>query len=663
MNTLPIVLPAEPLVGCIPFVGAAPPGEETGLFAGALTEAIARLVAQLNEPDGESALAAFLTGERLPAVPVTAEESNGVPQSTDTSSPPEDAVEGNSPAAEKPGGEERLNWAGLAALLALSQMASPGRLPVAPATGHEHTVNGEKAEQPRDAVARAVLAVGKPLGETTGLGGDGVRPLLVVKHDPLAFTATQAYAVPRPVSATLAEDMPAEGVGIGSGREEQTVAPMTAVSVAQPAHSSKPMDGAAGGGRNESAPEVGQANMSPPPSVTGQPSPQVKPDRAEADAPAVRFVSVNQPHRAPGQEDVGQNADGQADVVTQVPAEAKSPVPTGPKPPGAQMQRRAELWVRFSEPSGMPHPGIAPKPERRQSATPAEPDNLWRPEAAAENIAWPFRRTWEQFGRVAYASEKPMPAPELTEASPGAMRVVLPQVAEAYPLMATEEATPQGPPPRHAAAQGASPARQGTQPHWPAGHETASIANATSAAVSTATPEASEGLLSTSVGIRPVADRSWLRATSWAGEKDVIPAAVSRYLVERLTQAVRRGEQQCRLELYPKELGRVDAHLSFTEERLSVYLGVETAQAHRAVQQSLPELRFALEARGVPVAQCHVELLGGGTTFGQGFDQPRDQAGASYIVPLYRDDAGDGPSQQARAITPVKPQGLVDLMV
>ncbi len=664
MNTLPIVLPVDPLAGCIPFAGAAPPGEETTLFAGTLAEAIARLVTQMNEPDGESALAAFLTGDRLSAIPVTPGEASGVPESTDTSPSPKDAADDNSPAAEKPAKEERLNWAGIAALLDLSQAASSGRLPVALVREAERAVNGERVEQPQGTVAMAVPAVGKPSSKTTRFGGDEIRPILSLKHGLLAFAATQAaYSPPRSVPATPAEGVPAEGITTGFHEGEQAIT--------QSAYSSKPISGAAGVGKNGSASEVGQADMAPLLSSIGQLSSQVEPHRAEVDAPAVRFVPVHQPHPAPEQGNVdqvdaqrlsspmafvmGKNADetrsprqrvdGQMDVVTQMPAETAAPASTGTEPYRAQMHRQADFGVRSFEPSGMLRSGIAPKMEQKQGATPAEPNIFWRTEVATEGVVWPFRGTREQSGTGAYASGK---------LTPGTRSVAPSEFAEAYPLimMAAE-----------AALQDSPPERQGVQARWPVVREATGIANTTSAAISTVTPETGEGLTLTSVGIQPVADRAWLRTASWAGEKDVIPAAVSRYLVERLTQAVRHGEQQCRLELYPKELGRVDAHLSFTEERLSVYLGVETAQAHRAIQQALPELRFALEARGVSVGQCHVGLLGGGTAFGQGFDQPRDQAGIPYLVPPYRGESGDVPSQQVRAITPAKPQGLVDLMV
>lgn len=694
MNTLPIVLPADPLVGCIPSPGTAPPGEESGLFAGALAEAMARLTAQMNVPDGEPLLSAFLSGGCLPAVSVTTARTDCVAESTDASPTPEDTADGNSSATEKPAGEERLNWTGLAALLALAQVASPGRLPAAVATEPGWAVKGEKAEEPQDGVAMVAPAVGKPSGETTHADGDGIRLALPLRQAPLVFTATQAaYIVPRPIPATVAEGVLPERVTAGSGEGEQTIAPGSAVPAVQPNHSSKPIDDVTGAGRNGNAPEVGQAELSPLSSGTGQLSPQVGPDYTEADTVAVRSMTERQPHHAPEQRDVGrmdtarlsssvafamsenagetgdprQSPDGQMDA--QMPAEIAEPVSTGTKPHGAQMQHRTDLWARFSEQTGVSQAGMTPKTEQRQSTAPAEPDNSWQPGTATEGPMWPFREAWEWFGVRASASEKPMPgavratSPELTEASLGAMRVALPRVAEAYLLMATEEATPQGSPLRYATAQGLSPERQGGQAQWSVGHETASIANATSAMISMATPEAREGLTSASVEIQPVADRLWLRAFSWAGEKDMIPAAVSRYLVERLTQAVRRGEQQCRLELYPKELGRVDAHLSFTEERLSVYLGVETVQAHRAVQQALPELRFALEARGLPVEQCYVGLLGGGTTSGQGFDQPRGQAGIPYFVPHHKGEAGDVSLQQARAITPAKPQGLVDLVI
>ncbi|MCC7354014.1 MAG: flagellar hook-length control protein FliK [Anaerolineae bacterium] len=689
MNTLPIVLPADPLAGCLPFAGTAPPGEDAALFAGTLAEALAHLSAQATGSDSEAALTALLAGDWLPAAPVATGAAETAPESEVALPSPEGSADNTSLDNKEVPGEGPLNWAGLAALLALAQQASPATLPAAAAARPAWMGNSEVMGQQTDSIAAVTATAGEPLSGIAQAGEDGVRLVPAVRGEPVSPPLAQAAHVARPlVPAVPAEGVPLEGMTSEAGDGVQMVAPEPVVRVVGSPHSSKPTDGA-GGSRESIAPVTGhQGKVSSLQSETGQIPPEVEPNRSEASIPAGRLVPEPQPSGISERRDVmGQTgaarnplppqgftvdegvgetrnplqpANGQADVVTQGFTEAAMLTPAGAGPERAQVWRQADVWMRFSEPHGVSQRGAAQAREPSQGTVPMEPGNFWQPGLMSEATGWPFRGTRERLGVKAQASGK---------AVHGSLRAVSPEYTETRPLVAAEKAVPQGSPLRYETAQEPSPERQGGQPQRSAGYGMATTVSATSAAsaastaLQPATPMIKEGPASESVEAQSAVDKSSLHAFSWANEKDGVPAAVSRYLVERLTQAVRRGEQQCRLALYPKELGRVDAQLSFSEERLSVYLRVETAQAHRVVQQALPELRFALEGRGLLIGQCDVGLMGGGTTSGQWFDQPHDRAGVHYVAPHHRDGSGDIPLAQARVTAPARPRGLVDLMI
>jgi flagellar hook-length control protein FliK len=103
------------------------------------------------------------------------------------------------------------------------------------------------------------------------------------------------------------------------------------------------------------------------------------------------------------------------------------------------------------------------------------------------------------------------------------------------------------------------------------------------------------------------------------------PQGFNQVLAMRLVNAVRRGEKECRLDLYPKELGHVDARLSFVDHRLNIVLTAESAEARQAIQAGLPELKQALEARGLQLGSF--DLGSGGTGAGSAGQQNASQPG------------------------------------
>lgn len=68
------------------------------------------------------------------------------------------------------------------------------------------------------------------------------------------------------------------------------------------------------------------------------------------------------------------------------------------------------------------------------------------------------------------------------------------------------------------------------------------------------------------------------------------------------------GRQELELQLRPEGLGKVRLHTVLTDNRLSVQMLVETPQAGRLLQMSLPELRQLLLSQGLELEQLLVEI-------------------------------------------------------
>lgn len=68
------------------------------------------------------------------------------------------------------------------------------------------------------------------------------------------------------------------------------------------------------------------------------------------------------------------------------------------------------------------------------------------------------------------------------------------------------------------------------------------------------------------------------------------------------------GRQELELQLRPEGLGKVRLHTILMDNRLSVQMLVETPQAGRLLQMSLPELRQVLQSQGLQLEQLQVEI-------------------------------------------------------
>ncbi|MGB9860553.1 MAG: flagellar hook-length control protein FliK [Moorellaceae bacterium] len=70
----------------------------------------------------------------------------------------------------------------------------------------------------------------------------------------------------------------------------------------------------------------------------------------------------------------------------------------------------------------------------------------------------------------------------------------------------------------------------------------------------------------------------------------------------------RDGRQELELQLRPEGLGKVRLHTVLADNRLSVQMLVETREAGRILQMSLPELRQVLQSQGLQLDQLQVQV-------------------------------------------------------
>ena len=100
------------------------------------------------------------------------------------------------------------------------------------------------------------------------------------------------------------------------------------------------------------------------------------------------------------------------------------------------------------------------------------------------------------------------------------------------------------------------------------------------------------------------------------------PQLASR-LADTVQAAVRTGEHSMRLVLNPPDLGQLDVRVVERPDGISVSLAAESSDARDLLQQHLPALRAALEARDVRVDRLDVIQGSNAAGLGEANDQPR----------------------------------------
>ncbi|MEZ4502249.1 MAG: flagellar hook-length control protein FliK [Dehalococcoidia bacterium] len=94
-----------------------------------------------------------------------------------------------------------------------------------------------------------------------------------------------------------------------------------------------------------------------------------------------------------------------------------------------------------------------------------------------------------------------------------------------------------------------------------------------------------------------------------------------RGLADTVHRATRAGENELRLVLNPPELGRLDVRIEHGQNGVRIHLAADTAGAHDLIQQHLPALRAALEARDLRVDRIDVQTADSSSNLGDSGDQ------------------------------------------
>ncbi len=139
-------------------------------------------------------------------------------------------------------------------------------------------------------------------------------------------------------------------------------------------------------------------------------------------------------------------------------------------------------------------------------------------------------------------------------------------------------------------------------------------------------------------------------------------------LVGRIRVAWRRGESECRLQLHPEQLGRLEVRLVSGRNGMTLLMRTETAEAQAIIQSNLDRLRTGLEGHGIHLERCEIvagQMDAGGASWqnsgGQGalWGRPElpEYVPAAYTRPPTERIAG------ARRPAYRRPDALIDLEV
>ena len=132
-------------------------------------------------------------------------------------------------------------------------------------------------------------------------------------------------------------------------------------------------------------------------------------------------------------------------------------------------------------------------------------------------------------------------------------------------------------------------------------------------------------------GVQPVAGaQAPAAAQAVDGEFDLVdasePGPLGERLAETVARAVRVGARELRLRLQPPELGNLNVRVVETPRGVRVSVEASTAEVAELIQQQLPLLRAALEARDLRVEQLEVRQ-GQPAPGGEPDAAPRERSG------------------------------------
>lgn len=104
-------------------------------------------------------------------------------------------------------------------------------------------------------------------------------------------------------------------------------------------------------------------------------------------------------------------------------------------------------------------------------------------------------------------------------------------------------------------------------------------------------------------------------------------------LISQLEISIEPGREEARIQLHPEELGRVDVRVRRREGRIVATLTVERPETSAEIEAQLPELRDALEAKGVELDEVEVQTGAFDLDAEQGRERGREDSAPEQTVP------------------------------
>lgn len=104
-------------------------------------------------------------------------------------------------------------------------------------------------------------------------------------------------------------------------------------------------------------------------------------------------------------------------------------------------------------------------------------------------------------------------------------------------------------------------------------------------------------------------------------------------LISQLEISIEPGREEARIQLHPEELGRVDVRVRRREGRIVATLTVERPETSAEIEAQLPELRDALEAKGVELDEVEVQTGAFDLDAEQGRERGREDSAPEQTLP------------------------------
>lgn len=114
-----------------------------------------------------------------------------------------------------------------------------------------------------------------------------------------------------------------------------------------------------------------------------------------------------------------------------------------------------------------------------------------------------------------------------------------------------------------------------------------------------------------------------------AGRPGILRASVVEQITRHIRLATLRGRSGLSIQLEPRDLGRVQVHVSSGTDGLRIGLAAESSDTRDLIQASLPQLRAAFESQGLMIDRFELDTGAGFTGFGSADGGAQQRSGLS----------------------------------